>query len=692
MKTNKLMEQITIFNNLAGSPNLDIDWDDLITDIKSDTYKDTIIELRKAKSNGDKQTYEKLKKSLQSFTYCSTYKAKRRKEYIDSFQYIVGVDLDHVGDKERIKEICTLLKEDKHTFSFFISPSGDGIKIFYRLKKDEKVDKFLKDKNYDALAIYYAQKFEQVNNYVEKKYNVVGDPQVKDLTRLCFVSYDPNAYLNLEAKPLDITSKELNLLYDETLITHPNQEGNRNNSLYYFSQNAFSKKHDKAVVLDFCLEKYSDLDYDEIKTTVNSAYKSSKQVNREKSNKEKPKKTDDISNDQIRELFNKRFDIRNNVATNCFEVLDKKNKNPKWEMYDTIIGNTIQTYITDQLTIARRINVERMIQTTEVKEYDPFIEKLNSLPPWDKKDHLVELASTIKTTNQELWNSDIKKYIVGIVATLLNPNTIHHYCLVLSGKEGIGKTTWIKKLIPKEWSEYFTDSPLDLKHKDTNFKLSQNVLISIEELSRYTKSDINFIKELLTRGSIQERGHYEKNQKKYNRRASFVATLNEMQFLSGEDGERRFWAHEVLEIDYNKQIDIDQVYAQALALFKKDFVYWETKEEIALRKEENSKFVQPNFVKELIEKYFKQPSPNPKLMRLEKAEYYSSTDILQELIFRFGYCHKDLTAMKIGKELAKLNLTTKRIRGISKYLLIKKDNADISRESEGGDYDLEEAI
>ncbi|MBP1644841.1 MAG: hypothetical protein H6Q16_416 [Bacteroidetes bacterium] len=48
--------------------------------------------------------------------------------------------------------------------------------------------------------------------------------------------------------------------------------------------------------------------------------------------------------------------------------------------------------------------------------------------------------------------------------------------------------------------------------------------------------------------------------------------------------------------------------------------------------------------------------------------------------------------MKIGKELAKLNIQSKRIRGIRKYLLIKKDNADISRESEGGDDDLEEAI
>lgn len=676
------MEQITIFNNLAGSPNLDIDWDDLITDIKSDTYKDTIIELREAKSNGDRQTYDKLKKSLQSFTYCSTYKAKRRKEYINSFQYIVGVDLDHVGDKERIKEICTLLKEDKHTFSFFISPSGDGIKIFYRLKKEEKVDKFLNDKNYDALAQYYAQKFEQANNYVEKKYNVVGDPAVKDLTRLCFVSYDPNAYLNFEAKPLDITNKELNLLYDETLINHPNQEGNRNISLYYFSQNAFAKGHDKAVVFDFCLDKYSDLDYDEIKTTVNSAYKSKKAGNREKSNKEKPKKTDEITNDHIRELFKKRFDIRNNVVTNCFEVLDKKDKNPKWKMYEEIICNTIQTYITDQLPIARRINVEKIMQTTAVKEYDPFIEKLNSLPEWDKNDHIGELASTIKTTNEDLWAKDLKKYMVAIVSSLLIEKAVNHYCLVITGKEGIGKTTWIKNLIPPEWQEYFTDSPLDLKHKDTNFKLSQNVLISIEELSRYTSNDINLIKELLTRASIQERVHFGKNQKKFPRRASFIATLNDKQFLSGEEGERRFWTHEALEIDYSKQINLDQVYAQALALQKEGFEYWETREEIARRRLENSKYVQVSLTKELILKYFKLPSTKKELMKIEKAEFYSCSDIMQDITYNISYSNKEITTVKIGKELSKLNPRTKMSNGIKRYLLVKKENYEIAKEKE----------
>ena len=686
------MEKITLYNNCTSAPYIDIKWVNLIETIKCGSYKETVLELRQAKNVGDDKTYQNLKKSLQAFNYSSTYKNKRKREYIDSFQYIVGVDLDHVGDEERIKEICTLLKEDKHTFSFFISPSGDGIKIFYRIKKDKIVEKYLKDKNYDALGKYYAKKFGQVNTYVEKKYNVVGDPQVKDLTRLCFVSYDPNAYLNENAIPLDITNEELETIYKENLLTNPNQEGNRNNSLYKFSQNAFSKGYDKEEVFEFCLDKYSDLDYDEIKTTVNSAYKSKKAGNREKSNKEKPKKTDEITNDQIKELFKKRFDLRHNVVIDCFEVLDKKEINPKWEMYDSIISNTIQTYITDNFINARSINVEKILLTKAVKEYDPFKEKLNSLQPWDKEDHIGELANTVETTDQELWKKDVKKFIVGIIATLLNLKIVNHYCLVLTGKEGIGKTTWIKNLLPKEWSEYFTDSPLDLKNKDTNFKISQNVLISIEELSRYTKKEIDFIKELFTRGSIQERGHYEKNQKKYNRRASFIATLNEIQFLSGEEGERRFWGHEILKIDNDKEIDIDQVYAQALALFKEGFVYWESKEEIALRKEENSKFVQPNFVKELIEKYFKQPSPNPKLIRLEKAEYYSSTDILQELIFRFGYCHKDLTAMKIGKELAKLNIQSKRIRGISKYLLIKKDNADISRESEGGDDDLEEAI
>lgn len=685
------MEKITFFNNLS-TPHKDKPWSELISEIASPKHKEEVNAIREAKNIGNTELSDQLKKKLPAFTYTSTFKQRRKLEYLNSFEYILGLDFDKIGDKEKLEQIQNQIKEDPYTFATFVSPSGEGIKVFYRIEYDNRVDNWLKEKQFEDLRNYYVYKFNQANDYAETKYNIKGDVSVKDITRLCFVSHDPQAYFNKDAKCLNLRDDLLESIYEANNSISPNSEGNRNNSLYSFCQQAFSRGIEKQKLLQFCAEKYSDICTTEINNTLNSAKKSNIANQSPKPKTEKPQPSSEITNDQLRELFSERFEIRNNIVKNCFEIVDKTQPESSWMMYDTILSNTIHTYITDHLPKARRINIEKLFQTSGVKIYDPFEEKLNSLEPWDGNDHIGEFANTVKTSNQELWKSDIKKFIVAIVASLLSPKTINHYCLVLSGKEGVGKTTLIKKFQPEEWTDYFTQSPLDLKHKDTNFKLSQNFLISIDEFSKYTKKEIESFKELLTRDCIQEREHYGKNQKKYIRRSSFCATLNDTQFLSGEEGERRFWAHEILEIDYNADIDIDKVYAQALALYKEGFVYWETKEEIQKRREENSKYTRPNFVKEQIDKVFKQPSKNTTLMKVENAKYYTCSDISQELILSFGFNHKELTPSKIGKELSKLNLKQKRSKGINRYLLVKKENFEINKDQEV-DYDeIEEAV
>lgn len=679
------MEKITIVKNFS-TPYLTTNWSDLIEEIKSEEHKKEIEAIRKAKKEGNKELYNSLKKKLKGFTYSSTYTIKRKKEYIRSFENIVGIDLDHLANEEETERLCSKLKEDQHTFVCFISPSGEGIKVFFRIEENEKMEEWLKEKKCDQIQRYYAYKFKQTNEYVKEKYNKESDKAVKDITRLCYFSHDPNAYYNPNAKPLTLYNKRLNNIYTRSIIKEPNEQGNRNVSLYNFSMQALAKGYDREEVIQFCLEKYHDLDYNEVINTITSANKSD--IVKKGKQRETKNTNSEITNFEIKELFYQRFDIRYNDVISNFEILDKGQEKPKWTIYDTIISNTIHTYITDLLPKARRINFDKLLQVNDTKTYDPFVEKLLSLQ-WDQEDHIGQLASSVKTTNQELWNKDIKKFLVGIVATLMDPNTINHYCLVLTGAEGIGKTTWVKKLIPQEWSEYFTDSPLDIKHKDTNFKVSQNVLISIEELSRYTKKDLDAIKELITRGSIQEREHYGKVQKKYRRRASFVATLNEKHFLADEDGERRFWSHETIEIDYQKNINIDQVYAQALTLYREGFVYWETKEEINLRRKENRKYARPNMIQELILRCFKLPSTQDTLARVEKALYYSSSDVLQEITNSFGCNHREFTVSKVGRELSKLNIKTKRPKGIVKYLLVKKEYDEIQREK-GWDYEESE--
>ena len=109
----------------------------------------------------------------------------------------------------------------------------------------------------------------------KQKYNIKGDVSVKDITRLCFVSHDPQAYFNKDAKCLNLRDDLLESIYEANNSISPNSEGNRNNSLYSFCQQAFFKRNRKNKnYYNSVRKKYSDICTTEINNTLNSAKKS----------------------------------------------------------------------------------------------------------------------------------------------------------------------------------------------------------------------------------------------------------------------------------------------------------------------------------------------------------------------------------------------------------------------------------
>jgi hypothetical protein len=84
------------------------------------------------------------------------------------------------------------------------------------------------------------------------------------------------------------------------------------------------------------------------------------------------------------------------------------------------------------------------------------------------------------------------------------------------------------------------------------------------------------------------------------------------------------------------------------------------------------------------------PSTKPSLLRVEKAEFYSCSDIMQDITYNISYSNKEITTVKIGKELSKLKTKTKILNGIKRYLLVKKELHEIAKEKEVDFEDFEE--
>ena len=108
---------------------------EVLTDIKSDKYLLQVNNLRQLLNNGNDESYGIHKKTLPSVTFCGTFKEKRKRELLKSYNSLIVIDIDKLVLKEfvRIKQV---LRSDEYVFSFWESPSQKGLKGLVSLSYD----------------------------------------------------------------------------------------------------------------------------------------------------------------------------------------------------------------------------------------------------------------------------------------------------------------------------------------------------------------------------------------------------------------------------------------------------------------------------------------------------------------------------------------------------------------------------
>jgi hypothetical protein len=135
-------------------------------------------------AHGKTKAYDDLKKALPAFTPAGVF-PQRNKEGIATPSGILPIDLDDLTD-DCLSQAIRDLRSDPHVAYCLKSPSGAGAKGGLRIPLTTD----------DAT---FKERFSAAEHYLLEKYGLILDPSGKDLCRLCFVSYDPSIYVNLEA-------------------------------------------------------------------------------------------------------------------------------------------------------------------------------------------------------------------------------------------------------------------------------------------------------------------------------------------------------------------------------------------------------------------------------------------------------------------------------------------------------------
>lgn len=227
--------------------------------------------------------------------------------------------------------------------------------------------------------------------------------------------------------------------------------------------------------------------------------------------------------------------------------------------------------------------------------HNPVAVWVNSRP-WDGQDRLPLLFETLK--EREGFSAQLKrilvyKWLLSAVAAAMKPKGFKSRgVLTFQGPQGIGKTSWVMALVSDPLLRDIlvkVDHHLDPHNKDSILGAITHWIVEIGELdSSFRKSDVARLKGVLTSDSDKVRRPYARSESEYQRRTVFCATVNEENFLVDHTGNTRWWTLPLVSIDFQHDIDMQQVFAQLAVDFQSGAEWWLSKDEEALLEVHNS--------------------------------------------------------------------------------------------------------
>ena len=278
-----------------------------------------------------------------------------------------------------------------------------------------------------------------------------------------------------------------------------------------------------------------------------------------------------------------------------------------------------------------KVSVEFLVKAVNrigsQNKYNPVIEYLEQCEfKYDGNSvHIKKLCDTLivpEHFSQELRDILVTKWLLNTVNIVYNEGYSNtEGCLVLQGSQGCGKTTWIKKLVPRQFLK--TGLDLDPNSTDSIRKCIKYWVVELGELDSTMKSDQAKLKAFLTEAVDEYRIPYAVSPERFNRTTSFYGTVNKANFLKDETGDRRYWVIPVENIDYDllNSIDMEQVWGEAVTLLAENINNLNlNKEELKLLNKSNEAFRVKGTTQIAIETSFAWDSPKETWVFMQSSE------------------------------------------------------------------------
>ena len=334
-----------------------------------------------------------------------------------------------------------------------------------------------------------------------------------------------------------------------------------------------------------------------------------------------------------------RYEFRYNVLAKCYEYklkidngeLKIGERSPHYRMLD----DEQKRYLLMQLQHAG-INVpyvshiQAIVDCGRAVRFNPVTHYLTHLPQWDGEDHIGDLMRRV--TSDDFVLTLLRRWMVGVVAQALGRMGRYGNCLcplLISERQGWGKSQFTKLLMPEELEAYYTDTFNLAQEEQCLRKMGQHLLVNLDEFDRHSSTGHATLKGLLQLSTIKVKRPHRTQFEEMPRLTSFIGTSNRRMLLHDRTGSRRYICVELAApIDVETPVDHAQLYAQALHLLEDGFRCWLDEEETLRLEEHNAPYKTEHGPEELLVQHF---APVEKKKHYEEDELWTSVAVYDYL-------------------------------------------------------------
>ena len=709
IKTNWFMEtRVTIIKNYRHKETLRlVDLQVLADTISKGEYTEQVSEFRRVyplmhyssrRSDGTLEGYVDWPKDLPRICFALEQENRNGSRVTRNYNGLVLLEVNNLTGQDEAEAVRRGAAEMPQTLMAFVGAEGQSVKIICRGElfpqgATQTSSPFSAEKSMDSqipqtsedIALFHENLYERARLIYNGQLGVTVEKLEPMTQRVCYMSYDPQVVYNPIATPIyakaEKPSSQMRYQASTQELTGGQLGSDRYHSIHTVFEFNLSKAYDdtEGIADDdeqrhatlqrlaaYCLEtglpqgvamrqalmhntfwKYPEL----VKKVFENTYR--EDLVKKYMEKKKIQRTGTIPAEtlltmKVNLFLTSNYELRKNVMRGVAEYRMRTGIGFSFQDLTEEARNSITMRAMEQGIKCWDKDIRRFINSDDIERYDPMNDYLENLPRWDGKDRVTALAERIPTEWEE-WTHLFHIWMRSMVAMWLGKGQLTGNALVplLIGRQGCGKSSFCRILLPRDLQEYYNDRINFKNEQDLNLGLTSFALINLDEFDKITQRQQILLKYLVSTADLKYRPPYGKAYTSNRRYASFIGTTNDQTPLTDPSGSRRFVCVSINgDIDFETPVQHSQIFAQLKQEIRNGERYWLTKDEERRLMEHNLQYQRMNGLGEMLMSLIQKPRQS------EEGQWISLKELSTLLKKHFkGYKEEPNSFQKIGNYL-----------------------------------------